>query len=121
MQPTYAKATADAISNFGITDPCFIEKVRAEDDRIIIEFATGIDSPWFTEKACPPMKLSDDKIYQESTGVGGWGSVPPPNPMMTRARTAAVRKAKLVEVLLHNLVNDEMEKIGDADSYGDAI
>jgi hypothetical protein len=121
VQPSYAKATADAISNFGITDPCFIERVRAEDDRIIIEFATGIDSPWFTEKACPPMKLSDDRLYQESTGVGGWGSVPPPNPMMTRARTVAVRKVKLVEVLLHNLVSDEMEKVGEADNYDQAI
>jgi hypothetical protein len=112
VQPTYAMATADAISFFGIRDPCFIERVRAEDDRIFIDFATGIDSPWFTEKACPPLTLADDKLSQESTGVGGWGSIPPQSPMVTRARTAAVRTVKLVEVLPHNLASDEMEKIG---------
>jgi hypothetical protein len=67
------------------------------------------------------LKISDDKIYQEATGVGGWGSVPPPNSMLTRARTAAVRKVKLVDVLLHNLADDEMEKVGEADNYDQAI
>jgi hypothetical protein len=78
-QPKYAKAMADAISNFSIAGPCHSERVRAEDDRILVEIAEGEDAPWFTEKACPPMKLSDDKIFQESSGVGGWGVTPPPH------------------------------------------
>jgi hypothetical protein len=112
---------ADSKAHFEIADPVFIEKVRAEEDRIIVECAIGIDAPCFTEKACPPLKLSEDRIYQESTGVGGWGTAPPPNPMMTRARTAAVRKVKLVDIVLLNLANDEMEKVGEADSYDQAI
>jgi hypothetical protein len=36
VHPTYAKAVVDAKGMFGITDPCFIEKVRAQEDRIII-------------------------------------------------------------------------------------
>jgi hypothetical protein len=67
------------------------------------------------------LKLSEDKIYQESTGVGGWGTAPPPNPMMTRARTAAVRKVKLVEIILHNLTTDETSNVGEADNYDQAI
>jgi ribonuclease HI len=121
LQPNYAKAVVDAKAHFGIADAVFIEKVRAEDDRIIIECGVGIDAPWFTEKACPPLKISEDRIYQESTGVGGWGTAPPPNRMMTRARTAEVRKVKLVDIMLLNLANDEMEKVGEADNYDQAI
>jgi hypothetical protein len=92
--PTHAKAVVDAKDHFGIMDPCYIEKVRAEEDRIIIECAVGVDAPWFTEKAFPPLKLSEDRIYQESMSVGGWGTAPAPEPMQTRARTAAVRRVK---------------------------
>jgi hypothetical protein len=120
VQPNYTKVLVDAKDFFG-KDPIHIERVRAEDYRIIVEIAEGIDAPWFTEKACPPLKLADDRLYQEATGVGGWGTTPPFAPMLIRARTAAVRKNKLVEILLHNQVTDEMSKIGDADSYDQAI
>jgi hypothetical protein len=41
--------------------------------------------------------------------------------MMTRARTAAVRKIKLVDIILHNLTTDETMKVGEADNYDQAI
>jgi hypothetical protein len=119
VQPTYAKALTDAISSFSITDPCHIERVRAEDDRIIIEIALGEDAPWFTEKSCPPLKLSEDKIYAESTGTGGWGITPPPPPMQTRAK--ATKAKRFVDVLLHNLGTDEIENVGKAAEYNEAI
>jgi hypothetical protein len=119
--PTYAKAMADAISNFGITDPCHIERVRAVDDRIFIEIALGVDAPWFTEKSCPPLKLSDDKLYAESVGTGGWGVTPPPAPMQTRAQTKVTKAVRVVNILLHNLGTDEVEKFGRAASYDEAI
>jgi hypothetical protein len=50
VQPTYAKALSDAKTFFAKDEPCFIERVRAQEDRIIIECAVQIDSPWFTEK-----------------------------------------------------------------------
>jgi hypothetical protein len=74
VQPTYATVLEQARDNFGITDPCHIEKVRADEDRILVDIEVGEDNGWFTEKACPPLKLADDKIYAESVGTGGWGS-----------------------------------------------
>jgi hypothetical protein len=120
VQQNYVKALADAKDFFNITDPWHIERVRAEDDRIMIDCAIGEDATWFTEKACPPLKLKDDRVYQEAIGVGGWGIAPPPKPMQTRAK-AAVRIIKEVEVFLHDLESDEMIKIGDADNRERAI
>jgi hypothetical protein len=110
---------ADAIANFDITDPCHIERVRAEDDRILVDIVLGNDAPWFTEKSCPPLKLSEDRIYAEATGTGGWGITPLPPPMQTRS--AAKKAVRVVDVLLHNLGTDEIENIGRVAEYGEAI
>jgi hypothetical protein len=120
IQASYAKVLSDVKDYFSKPEPCHIACIRVEDDRIILECATGIDAPWFTEKACPPLKLADDKLYQEASSVGGWGVAPPSNPMQTRARAAAVRKVKLLEVFLHNFATNDLTKIGDADSYDKA-
>jgi hypothetical protein len=53
VQPSYAAVLDQAGDNFGITDPCHIGKVRADEDRILIDIELGEDNGWFTEKACP--------------------------------------------------------------------
>jgi hypothetical protein len=128
--PTYAILLEDIIARCSITDPCHIERVRAIDDRIFVDVELGEDTHWLTEKACPPLKLSEDRILAESTGTGGWGSasapLQPPTraPMQTRAAKAATapkKATRIKDVLLHNLETDEMEPIGEAEDYGDAI
>jgi hypothetical protein len=123
VQKTYAKVAADAKDYWSIADPVHISCVRAEDDRIIVECATGIDAPWFTEKACPPLELEKDRIYQDAAKgqVGGWGTAPQQAPMMTRARQAAVRIKKVVDVIFQNLDSGETWKIGGTDSYDEAL
>jgi hypothetical protein len=75
----------------------------------------------------PPLKLSEDKIYAESVGTGGWGSssqFSQPPPMQTRAAAtvSAPKKAvRIKDVFLHNLETDEMEPIGRVAEYGDAL
>jgi hypothetical protein len=100
VQTTYAKLLADGKEMFNRSENWQIERVRAEEDRIMVECAIDADASWFTEKACPPMKLTEDKIYQDATRVspGVWGravQVDPPV-MLARARAAAEKKLKKV-------------------------
>jgi hypothetical protein len=71
IQSTYASILEHATRDFGITTPTCFKRIRAEEDRIIIEIKLGEDVSWFTEKACPPLKLTEDKIFAESVGTGG--------------------------------------------------
>jgi hypothetical protein len=122
--PTYAMILEDVISRCSISDPCHIERVRAEEDRIFVDIELGEDAHWFTEKACPPLKLSEDRILAEATGTGGLGSQPSTSPMQTRAAKAAAgpkKATRIKDVFLHNLESEEMEPIGKAVEYGDAI
>jgi hypothetical protein len=45
---SYAKLLSDAVSNHSIPGPCHIERVRAEDDRILVDIVLGDDTPWYT-------------------------------------------------------------------------
>jgi hypothetical protein len=66
------------------------------------------------------LKLADDKLYQESTGVGGWGITPPPaHPIVTRAKVAPIPKVK--DVYLSNLITNELTKVGEANSNDKAM
>jgi hypothetical protein len=123
LQKTYAKVAADAKEYWSIADSVHISCVRAEDDRIIVDCATGIDAPWFTEKACPPLELEKDRIYQDAAKgqVGGWGTTPQQAPMMTRARQAAVRVKRVAEVILQNLDSGETFKLAGAADYDEAL
>jgi hypothetical protein len=68
------------------------------------------------------LKLSEDKIYAEAVGTGGWGvTPPPPPPMQTRAAAGKEKAVRVTEVFLHNLDSEEMEIIGKAAEYGEAI
>jgi hypothetical protein len=118
---TYAKLLTDTIAKNAISDPCHIERFRAEDDRILVEIAIGDDAHWFTENPCPPLKLSEDKLLAEATGTGGWGSPPSSPPMQTRAAAAKKKAVRVVDVLLHDLGTEETESIGRAAEYGEAI
>jgi hypothetical protein len=123
IAPTYTKVLEDAVSNFAITEPCCIE--RAEEDRIVVEIVKGSDANWLTDKACPPLKIAEDRIYAESIGTGGWGNGPAaPPPMQTRSAKAAAspkKATRIKEVFLHNLEADEITVIGKRVEYHDAI
>jgi hypothetical protein len=123
---SYVAILENAVESWGVTDPCRIESVRAEDDRILVNIELGEDQHWLTEKACPPLALVDDRIHAESTGTGGWGNavIPQTHPMVTRgAKTAAKPKTpeKIKDALLHNLETDEIETIGRASNYDEAL
>jgi hypothetical protein len=102
-----------------------IARVRAEEDQIIVECEDGADVSWFTEEACQPLKISEDQIYQDALKVppGGWGKMVQANPkaMFTRARTAAEKKMKKVQLVLQNLTSGEALNVGEAYRYGKAI
>jgi hypothetical protein len=117
----YSRILTDTSVKYGVAGPCHIAKVRAEDDRIMIEIAEGDPIPWFSEKACPPLRSEEDRLLAGSTGTGGWGVNPPTPPMQTRAAAAKNKAVRVVDVLLHNLVTDEMEPIGKATDYPEAI
>jgi hypothetical protein len=124
VQPTYTTILEHAATNFGMTTPVCLERIRADEDRILVDIKLGDEALWFIEKACPPLNLSDDKIYAESVGTGGWGSISPSSPMQTRAAVAAAAPKKadrIKDVLLHNLETDEMEPIGRATEYEEAL
>jgi hypothetical protein len=100
---SYSKLVEDGREQFGKSEDWKIERVRADEDRIILECAEGVDPFWFTEKTCPPLRLSEDGIYQAAARVqpGMWGKAPPTNPaaMLTRARAPGPKKKK-VDVIL---------------------
>jgi hypothetical protein len=122
LQKTYAKILKDVKEYWGKTDPVHILRVRAVDDRIIVECSPDVPALWFTGKACPPLKLEDDKLYKEAIGTGGWGSIPLPQPMITRSKAAtAQKKPKKMEVMLHNIATQDLEKIGETDDYDKAL
>jgi hypothetical protein len=104
MHRTYAKLVEDGREQFGKSEDWKIERIREDEDRIIVECAEGADQSWFSEKTCPPPRLSEDGIYQAATRVppGMWGKAAPTNRsgMPTRARAAAAAKKKKVDVIL---------------------
>jgi hypothetical protein len=118
---TYARLLGDAVMRHSISWACHIGNVRAEDDRIVVEIVAGDDPEWFTEKACPPLRSSDDKLLAEAKGAGGWGINPPAPPMQTRASASKNKAVRVVDVLLHNLGTDDIELIGKATDYSEAI
>jgi hypothetical protein len=93
LHRSYVKLVEEGRAQFGKSGDWKIERIHAEEDRIIVECAEGADSSWFSEKMCPPLRLSEDGIYQAATRVppGMWGKAAPPSPvgMLTRARAAA--------------------------------
>jgi hypothetical protein len=125
VQSTDAQALADGRVMFNLPETGQLERVRVEEDRTIVECAEGVDSSWFTEKTCPPLKLTEDKIYQDATRVppGGWGRVIQSNPvtMLTRARATAEKQMKKVQVILQNITSGEAFSLGEADSYDKAL
>jgi hypothetical protein len=74
-----------------------------------------------------PLKLSEDKIYQESSKgqVGGWGTTPkqtPAQPMMqTRSQAAAAKRNKPIDVYLPFTLTNELFDLGKANSYDEAL
>jgi hypothetical protein len=125
VQPTYALALKAGREANGLPDTWQIERVRAEEDRIFIECADGADASWFSEKACPPLKISEDKIYQDATRVppGGWGRSVQSHQiaMLTRSKAAAEKMMKKVQVILQNITSGEAFNMGEADSYDKAL
>jgi hypothetical protein len=81
----YSGLLAEMISKQGLMGDWHIERVRAVEDRILIEIAEGEPLSWFCESVCPPLRSEDDKLLRASYGVGGWGIIPPTAPMQTRA------------------------------------
>jgi hypothetical protein len=118
---TYAQILSETAAAHSPTIPCRIERVRAEDDRISVEIVRGDDTHWFSEKPCPPLKISEDRLVAEAAGTGGWGSPPATPPMQTRAAVAKKKAVRVVDVFLHNLGTDDLEGIGRAADYGEAI
>jgi hypothetical protein len=125
IQATYTSILEHAVRDFGITTPTCFKNIRAEEDRIIIEIKLGDDASWFTEKACPPLKLSEDRIFTESTGTGGWGRAPAPMqsfPMQTRSASKAPPVPKKVkDVFLYDAENDDLIPVGRTADYNEAI
>jgi hypothetical protein len=60
---------------FHLANTWQIAVVRAEEDRIIVERVEGTNPFWFSEKLCPPIQLTEDRIYQAARAVppGKWG------------------------------------------------
>jgi hypothetical protein len=134
LHRSYAKLVGDGREQFGKSEDWKIERMRAEEDRIIIECAEGADPFWFSEKTCPSLRLSEDGIYQAATRVspGMWGKAAPTNPvgMPTRAKTAAASKKRKVDVILQvieipkekgAIPREELFNIGQADGYDQAL
>jgi hypothetical protein len=118
---TYARLLADTVTKYSTAGACHIGNVRAEDDRIMVSIVAGDDPEWFTEKSCPPLRSTDDKLLVEAKGAGGWGINPPAPPMQTRAAASKNKAVRVVDVLLHNLGSDGIELIGKATDYSEAI
>jgi hypothetical protein len=117
---TYAKLLNSAKEFFGTDAPVHALHVRAEDDRIILECSTEVLAPWFTEKACPPLNPEDDRLLQEASNVGGWGTNPPPvHPMKTRSQKASAEKKR--NVIVWDREKDTRTKIGEASHNYDAM
>jgi hypothetical protein len=125
MHRTYAKLVEDGREQFGKSEDWKIERIRAEEDKIIVECAEGADQSWFTEKTCLTLRLSEDGIYQAATRVppGMWGKASPVNPtaMITRARAAAASKKKRLQVILQLLPEGQAFNIGEASEYDQAL
>jgi hypothetical protein len=107
LYPTYERFVRENREGSSLPETWQIARARAEEDQIIVECEDGADASWFTEKACPPLKISEDQIYRDALKVppGGWGRTAQANPqaMFTRARAAAEKKMKKVQVVLQNL------------------
>jgi hypothetical protein len=119
---SYPLLLSETVRKHGLTGPWHFAQVRAVDDRILVEIADGEPTSPFLEKVCPPLLSDEDRLFQASRGVGGWG-ISPPSPMLTRA-AASKTKAKnktAVDVLLHNLETDVVETIGKSVEYQDAL
>jgi hypothetical protein len=109
------------VAKHGLTEAWHVPKVRAIDDRIQVEIVKGDSPDWFVEKVCPPLRSAEDRLFMDSTGVGGWGIDPPAPPMQTRAAAAKNKAVRVLDVLFHNLGTDEIENIGKATDYQEAI
>jgi hypothetical protein len=126
VQTTYTQALREGCEANNLPETWQIERVREEEDRMIVECADGVDASWFTEKACRPLRLTEDKIYQDATRAppGGWGKAVPSSPiaMLTRAKAAAAEKRmKKVQVILQNITSGEAFNLGEADRYEKAL
>jgi hypothetical protein len=81
LYPTYQKLLEECRKAEKLPYTWQIWAIRAEEDRIIVECVDGVIPFLFSEKACPPMKLSEDPIYQNAVRVpsGSWGGHPNPS------------------------------------------
>jgi ribonuclease HI len=117
----YSRLLSDSVIKHSLVGSHCISSVRAVEDRILVEITPGDPLPWFSEKVCPPLKSADDKLLTNSVGTGGWGVTPPPPMMQTRAAAAKAKAVRILEVLLHNMGTDEVEPIGKATDFSEAI
>jgi hypothetical protein len=110
----------------GLPETWQIAYVRAEDDRIIVVCEDGANPFWFSEKMCPPIKLTQDKIYTAALRVppGSWGTVDSAQPQMTTMLTrsrAASGKPTTFHVILQVRPAGDLCDLGEISEFDEAV
>jgi hypothetical protein len=84
----------------------------------------GANPFWFSEKLCPPLKITQDKIYANAMRVppGSWGSPPGTQPQMSMlTRTRAAAEPKPCHIVLQVRPSGDLYDLGEISSFDEAL